>query len=156
MREISGKSGTVKFDVDAVDDETAAALDMVVSNMLKTIVNKDSENLKEMLIAKPSSSRTQHSPYARENLEAPVLLPLGGEWTYSVALTEDSSGGKSVQVCKGKIIGGFRKDPGTGKMILTPTDPMNPITKANKINVKSLVEWTELQKPVVARLSALK
>jgi hypothetical protein len=155
VKEISGKSGTVKFDIDAADVETTAALEIIISNTLKTIVDKDSRTLIEMITAKPSVSRQPRSQYARENLEAPVLMPLGGEWTYSVALTEDSSGGKSVQICKGKILGNFHKDQSTGKMILKPDDPMNPITKANKINIKRLAEWAGLQKPVLTRLKAL-
>ena len=155
MLEVKGKSGTVNFDVDAADEETTAALEMLISSAVKVIVDKDGAKLKELLTAKPNT-RSHSSQYSRENLEPPLLLPLGGEWTYSVALTEDASGGKSVQICKGKIIGDFRKNPETGKVVLTPNDPLNPITKVNKINIKRLEEWAELQRPVASRLKELK
>lgn len=156
MKEIKGQSGSVKFDVTSTDGNTKLILDAVVSNMLKSIVDKDRNDLEEMLKIKVTvGSKSYSNQYARENLENPLILPLGGLWAYSVAMTADASGGKSVQICKGKIIGDAHRDKETQELTLTPYDPLNPITKANKLNIKSLEEWINLQQPVTKRLNVL-
>lgn len=93
--------------------------------------------------------------YAQDNIEAPVLIPLGGEWAFSVSFVENKYGGRQVRVGKGKIIGGYYRDRKTNEMILRPDDPMKPITLPNKLNVKRLEDWNKLQQHVVARLQAL-
>ncbi len=60
-----------------------------------------------------------------------------------------------VRISKGQIQGNFYRDKKTNQMVLTPDDPMRPISQQNHINIKRLEEWEKLQGPVVSRLRAL-
>ena len=97
---------------------------------------------------------TPQEMYAKENLDEPELIPLGGEWAYAVSVIGDG-GEKSVRIAKGKIKGSFYRDKQTAKMVLKPNDKMNPITMPNRINIKRLSEWSNLQAPVLKRLQVL-
>jgi hypothetical protein len=162
MARIVGKKATVTFEVISKDEETEQLLQQVILKTVSPFVNKDKERLKalirlpaELRQKKTSDVTTVQKKYSRENIEVPELIPLGGEWAYSIALVSDKRNEKAVRIAKGKIIGNFFRDKKTGKMNLKPDDPRNPISLVNKINIKRLSEWDKLQSPVLKRLRAL-
>jgi hypothetical protein len=162
MVTISGKNGIITYEVLSQDPEIGQLIQQALSAHVNSLVNHDRTRL-QSLIAKQPESKTKRNPstqspkekYAKENLEAPKLIPLGGKWAYSIALIADQSGQKEVRIAKGQIKGNFYRDKKTNEMVITPDDPMNPISQINKINIKRLSEWEKLQEPVISRLSVL-
>jgi hypothetical protein len=161
MARIVGRKATVTYEVISQDEETEELLQQIISETLSPIVNKDKDRLKALVKLpvqskrKKSASVEPSEKYARENVETPELIPLGGEWAYSVALVSDEKSDKAVRIAKGKIRGGFYRDKTTKEMVLQPDDPRNPISLVNKINIKRLAEWDKLQAPVLKRLRAI-
>jgi len=163
MTQISGKNGTITYDIVTQDEESRQLLDQILANTLQSLVNEDKTHLKHQLniaIApkKETSTGTPMTPaekYAKENVEQPELIPLGGKWAYAVSIVTDASEEKSVRIAKGTIVGGFYRDKQTQKMVLKPDDPMRPIKMQNKINIKRLSDWSSLQAPVIKRLQAI-
>lgn len=162
MARIVGKKATVTFEVIGEDEEAEEMLKQIISEQLSSIVNKDKERLKALikLPAQPKKKKADGTKnaeerFSRENIETPELLPLGGQWAYSVALVRDERNDKAVRIAKGKIKGNFWRDKTTNEMVLKPDDPMDPISLVNKINIKRLSEWDKLQSPVLKRLRAL-
>lgn len=160
MAKISGKNATVTYEVSSQDPEIEQLIQQALSAHVNALVNHDKTRL-QSIVARPSETKPKNpsqSPkekYAKENLEAPKLIPLGGKWAYSVALVTDESGKKEVRIAKGQIKGNFFRDKKTNEMVLTPDDPMNPISQINKINIKRLSDWEKLQEPVISRLRVL-
>jgi hypothetical protein len=161
MARITGKNGTVTYEVLSEDPEIEQLIQQALSTHVNALVNHDKARLQSLLSKQPQMTpknptiQTPREKYARENLEKPELIPLGGKWAYSIALTTDQSGNKEVRIAKGQIKGNFYRDRTTKEMVLTPDDPMNPISQVNKINIKRLVEWEKLQGPVISRLRVL-
>jgi hypothetical protein len=155
---IKGKSATVTYDILTESPEDEALLEQVVSSALSSIVNQNREQLKQRLqIAAPAlrKPRDPTKKYARENVDQPDLISLGGKWLYAVSVVSDEQGGKAVRIAKGQILGNWRKNKETHEMEYFPNDPMNPISLSNKINIKTLDEWNRLQPAVVSRLQVL-
>jgi hypothetical protein len=164
MVQVSGKHGTIIYEVVTQDEDTKRILDQVLANTLQSLVNEDTNRLKQKLsIATVPQKQQPHATtpgtpaekYAKENVDVPDLLPLGGKWAYAVSIITDLSGEKEVRIAKGTIIGGFYRDRQTHEMVLKPDDPMRPIKQQNKINIKRVSDWTRLQAPVIKRLQAL-
>jgi hypothetical protein len=161
MARVVGKRATVTFEVIGEDNETEQLLQQIISDAISPIVNKDKERLKALikLPAQPKNKKdtdkTVGEKFARENIETPELISLGGEWAYSVALVRDDRNEKAVRIAKGKIIGTCYRNKTTNEMVLEPNNPKDPISLVNKINIKRLSEWDKLQSPVLKRLRAL-
>jgi len=160
MTQIAGKLGTVTFEVVTDNEESKSLLHTIISNTVNSLVNQDTSRLRHMLDSRiqPRKRPAGASPadkYSRENIEEPKLIPLGGQWAYSVSIVVDERGEKAVRIAKGQIKGGYYRDKETGQMVLKPNDPMNPISLVNKINIKKLSEWNSLQSPVIDRLQAM-
>jgi hypothetical protein len=161
MATITGKNGSITYEISSQDPEIGRLLQEALSVHVNALVNHDKERLQSILSKKPQTkakdpaSQTPQEKYATENLEEPELIPLGGKWAYSVALISNKDGQKVVRISKGQIQGNFYRDKKTDRMVLTPDDPMRPISQANHINIKRLEEWEKLQEPVVSRLRAL-
>ncbi len=159
---VVGKHASVTYDILTDDHETEEILQAVLSTQINALVNEDKNKLRSIIGAATAPKKkiksvegdAQAEFHRKENLEAPELIALGGQWAYSVALMADDSG-KSVRIAKGKIRGNYYRDHATGEMVLQPDDPMNPISLVNKINIKRLSEWEKLQTPVVVRLTAI-
>jgi len=162
MTQITGKQGTITFDVVTDDKESKQLLDQIVANTLQSLVNEDKARLLQKLSLPPPPKKLPSTPgpvspavkYARENVEEPILIALGGKWAYAIAIVSDD-GGRAVRIAKGTIKGSWYRDKQTNEMILKPNDKMDPITLVNKINVKRLSEWNNLQAPVMSRLQAI-
>ena len=160
MRVVEADGVKVNFDVIAEDSEKAQLIGEAISKSISPILKKDIENLRIFI-----SGRRQSKPvgltgspsedYAQQNVETPVLIPLGGEWAFSVSIVQNKYGNRQVRIGKGKIVGGYYRDRKTNQMVLRPDDPLNPISLPNKLNVKSVEDWNRLQVPVMVRLRAL-
>jgi hypothetical protein len=158
MAKIKGKSATVTYDILTDSPEDEELLEQVISNTLGSIVNQNREQLKQRLQITAVSPRKPRDPtkkFARENVDKPDLISLGGKWLYAVSVVSDEQGGKAVRIAKGQILGNWRRNKDTREMEYFPNDPMNPITLPSKINIKTLDEWNRLQTPVVGRLQVL-
>ena len=161
MAKIIGKKATVFFEVSSKDndEETERLIQQIISEKIGPILDKDIERLKNIVqIPVQPKVKKEDGPekkYARENVETPELIPLGGQWAYSVAFVSDMNGDKAVRIAKGTIKGAFYRDKVSGKMVLNADDPKDPISLASKINIKRLSEWESLQQPVWKRLKAL-
>lgn len=160
LARIVGKKTTVTFEVLSNDEDTEKLLQQVISETITPLLNKNNKRLKAILKL-PDKPETKSKPtstkekYSKKNLEKPELIPLGGKWAYSVALVRDWNNNTCVRIAKGQIRGNFYRDKESGEMVLTPDDPMNPISLVNKINIKRFSEWDKLQKLVLIRLHAL-
>ena len=159
MARVVGKNATVTFEVISNDQETEQLLLQTLTNMVGGLLKQDKDRLKAALSTSPLPKQkpTSEAPeikYAKERLEAPELIALGGKWAYSVGLVSDETS-KSVRIAKGTIKGAFYRDKQTNEMVLKPDDKMHPISEVNKINVKGLDEWSRLQKPVTERLKLI-
>lgn len=162
MAKIVGKSATVTYEVLTTDEDAERLLQQAISTIVTPIVNQDREHWERIMSGptptqpkKKESKGTAREEFGKQNIEAPELIPLGGEWAYSVGFVTDANGEKSLRIGKGKIRGGFYRDKKTNQMVLTPDDPMNPISLANHINIKRLSDWESLQLPVMRRLNVL-
>lgn len=159
MARVVGKNATVTFEVLTQDQETEQLLQQAISNMVGGLVDQDKERLKGVLANPiPQKKRVTTQPpsvkYAKDRLEAPQLIALGGKWAYSVGIVSDDNG-KSVRIAKGPLKGAFYRDKSTGDMVLKPDDEMHPISEVNKINIKGSEEWGQLQLPVAQRLKLI-
>jgi len=159
MAKLTGKNATVTFDVIAPDSETEDLLNQVITNMLGHLLDQDKDHLKQVTLSqtppqRKSSSAPPEVKYAKDRLEAPELISLGGKWVYSVGIVGDQNE-KMVRIAKGTIKGSWYRDKQTDKMVLKPDDKLHPISEVNKINIKSVGEWTMLQPLVLGRLNAI-
>jgi hypothetical protein len=162
LAKIVGKNATVTYDVVTEDKETEELLQSVLAIQVGALLNQDKGKLRDLSKTSIEPKTSQKSKAVqqssgilkKENIENPELIALGGEWAYSVAITDDGTS-KSVRIAKGKIKGEFYRNHSTGEMVLNPEDPMNPISLVNKINIKRLSEWEKLQVPVLTRLKAI-
>jgi hypothetical protein len=162
MAKIVGKNATITYEVLTSDEETEKLLQQTIFTIVTPIINQDREHWEKIIgVSAPASPKKKGSTglaredFGKQNIEAPELIPLGGEWAYSVGFVTDAGGEKSVRIAKGKIRGGFYRDKRTNEMVLTSDDPMNPISLVNHINIKRLSEWENLQVPVMKRLKGL-
>src|SRR5438132_14004225 len=111
MTTITGKNGSVTYEVLSQDPEIGQLIGQALSAHVNTLVNDDKARLLSILSkqpqtkAKDSATQTPQEKYATENLEKPELIPLGGKWAYSIALITDPKGQKEVRIAKGQIIG---------------------------------------------------
>ena len=167
MTKVPGKTATVTYDIVTDDQELEGVLERILSEVISPLVNESKASLmkkalttiqatiqaqKPVPAASGATGETTPSPYKRENIEVPFLIPLGGKWAYSVSIVTNQSGRLSVRVSKGTIKGGFYRNKKTDEMVLTPDDPMNPISQVVHINVDRLSDWERLQAPVIQRL----
>jgi len=160
MAKVIGQHATVTFDILSQDPELEQLLEEVVSSTLKPLADEDKNHLRQRLTGYVQTERrgAKQSPavkHRKENVEPPVLIPLGGKWAYSVSMVVDEGGDKAVRIAKGPVVGAYYRDKATNQMQLHPNDSMNPIRLVSKINIKTLSEWHNLQVPVTARLEAI-
>src|SRR5687767_11566794 len=102
MATITGKNGSVTYEVLSQDPEIARLLQQALSVQVNALVNQDKARLQSILSKQPqakaedSGAQSPQEKYATENLEEPELIPLGGKWAYSVALISNKDGQKVV------------------------------------------------------------
>lgn len=161
MTKVPGKTATVTYDIVTDDTELEGVLERILSEVISPLVNESKASLmKKVQLAiqtqkvqtSSKSGETSTASYKRENVEIPFLIPLGGKWAYSVSIVTNQSGRLTVRISKGQIKGGFYRNKKTDEMVLTPDDPMNPISQVVHINVDRLSDWEKLQAPVIQRL----
>jgi hypothetical protein len=133
MARVVGKNATVTFEVISTDQETEQLLQQTLTNMVGGLLKQDKDRLKAALSTSPLPKQkpTSEAPeikYAKERLEAPELIALGGKWAYSVGLVSDETS-KSMRIAKGTIKGAFYRDKQTNEMVLKPDDKMHPISE---------------------------
>jgi hypothetical protein len=149
----------VTYEVLSDNAEDEQLMQQVISSALTSIVNQDRNQLRQRLqITNPPAKPTTSTPkekFARENVDQPELIEIGGKWLYAVSVVTSEQGGKAVRIAKGPIKGNWRRNKATGDMEYYPDDPMNPIALVNKVNIKTLDEWNRLQGPVITRLQVL-
>ena len=163
MTQITGTQGTVTFEVVTENEEIRQLLGHVLKNQVTSLVNEQTTRLRQMLSIPPAPTKqassgvppTPAEKYAKENIEEPELIALGGKWAYAISVVTSEGGEKSVRIAKGQIKGSYYRDKLTDKMVLKPNDKMAPISLVNKINIKRMSEWDQLQGPVVSRLQAI-
>ncbi|MFX1293502.1 MAG: hypothetical protein ACFFD2_01395 [Promethearchaeota archaeon] len=68
------------------------------------------------------------------------VLSLGGKWAYAVGIIKDNNGIRKVRITKGKLAHPFPKSPDWKEINLK--EDVNPISQVQKMNFKSLVEFT--------------
>ena len=80
--------------------------------------------------------------------EPPDLIPIGGQWLYAVGIVQDKQTENiRVRIAKGKIKG-YTKRNEQGELEAHPKDAIDPITQPNRLNVKNLKEWNDIDKHV--------
>lgn len=72
------------------------------------------------------------------------LIKLGGFWCVAVGIVRDNTGIRKLRISKGKVKGKVFKDE-KGEIQYELYDKKDPISQVNRLNIKSVEEWSKIK-----------